>query len=94
MSVVAWKNSERHLCRSSILSATSHSRYTAISIICCKKKKLHDLNVMAFSIFSFSFVTPIPPPLIRNLQNISQLASMNYDLITKHNEDPLQASKS
>ncbi|KAG2622265.1 hypothetical protein PVAP13_3NG274200 [Panicum virgatum] len=29
-----------------------------------------------------------------SFKNISQLASMNYDLITKHNEDPLQSSKS
>ncbi|KAJ1266481.1 hypothetical protein BS78_08G154000 [Paspalum vaginatum] len=28
-----------------------------------------------------------------SFKNISQLASMNYDLITKHNEDPLQSSK-
>lgn len=29
-----------------------------------------------------------------SFKNISQLASMNYDLITKHNEDPLQSSRS
>ncbi|KAG8049316.1 hypothetical protein GUJ93_ZPchr0009g2005 [Zizania palustris] len=29
-----------------------------------------------------------------SFKNISQLASMNYDLITKHNEDPVQSSKS
>ncbi|GJM95103.1 hypothetical protein PR202_ga11806 [Eleusine coracana subsp. coracana] len=29
-----------------------------------------------------------------SFKNISQLASMNYDLITKHNEDPLHSSKS
>ncbi|KAJ3681408.1 hypothetical protein LUZ60_015897 [Juncus effusus] len=29
-----------------------------------------------------------------SFKNISQLASMNYDLITKHNEDPANASKS
>ncbi|KAK3137061.1 hypothetical protein QOZ80_5BG0447150 [Eleusine coracana subsp. coracana] len=28
-----------------------------------------------------------------SFKNISQLASMNYDLITKHNEDPLHSSK-
>ncbi|KAM3271585.1 hypothetical protein ACQJBY_042032 [Aegilops geniculata] len=29
-----------------------------------------------------------------SFKNISQLASMNYDLMTKHNEDPLQSSRS
>jgi len=41
-----------------------------------------------------SLMTEFPFPSFCDLQNISQLASMNYDLITKHNEDPLQSSKS
>ncbi|CAL4890849.1 unnamed protein product [Urochloa decumbens] len=62
--------------------SSPHSDYEEDGDECGSMEEFSAPLSVKYSFSNFSF------------KNISQLASMNYDLITKHNEDPLQSSKS
>lgn len=62
-------------------------KYISHNIVRRIRSLLHCIRVLSLSIYIFCVCGC-------DVQNISQLASMNYDLMTKHNNlDPLQSSR-